>query len=83
MSVLSRFLKNRQGNAVDKWVLYGAVVAVICTLGAHAMDDLASSNRLPVISFNWRNTNPGVDYTATASIPNRARSTRLDPCQSK
>jgi hypothetical protein len=83
MSAFSRFLKNRQGNVVDKVVLYSAIVAVLCTLGAHAMDDLGASGYLPMISFNWRNTNPGVDYTATASIPDRAQATHLDPCRSK
>lgn len=82
-SALSRFLKNRRGSVVDKVVLYAAIVATACTLGAHAMDQLAASGYMPVISFNHPGASPGVDYTATASIRDKAQATRLNPCGSK
>ncbi len=80
MSEFSRLPEKNSGSAFEKWALFCAAIAIASVLGAHGMDKLAQSGDLPVISFNHGGAQPGVDYSATASIPDRARSTRLDPC---
>ncbi len=80
MSEFSRLPESRTGSAFEKWALVCAVIAVISVLGAHGIDKIAENGDLPVISFNHGGAQPNVDYSATASIPRRAQSTNLDPC---
>lgn len=80
MSEFSRLPQDRTGSAFEKWALFCAVIAILSVLGAHGMDKLAENGDLPVISFNHGGAQPGIDYSATASIPNRAQSTKPDPC---
>jgi hypothetical protein len=80
MSLRRNLEENNFGSTVDKIALFCAVVAILSVLGAHGMDRLAQNGDLPVVAFNHTNGNPGVDYSATASIPDRAGRTRLSPC---
>ncbi len=85
MSDLSRFAKkfasNAKGSAVDKFAILCALISITCVLGARGIDKMAQSGSLPEISIPHATARyPGVDYTATASIPGRAAATSLNPC---
>jgi hypothetical protein len=80
MSAFSQQSENRKGSIVDKVALFCALVSVACVLGAHAMDKLAQSGGLPSVSFNRGGAYPNVDYSATATIPNRANANSVNPC---
>ncbi|WP_298424335.1 hypothetical protein [Rhodoblastus sp.] len=80
---IKRYLwDSNRGSAVDKFALFCALVSVLGVLGAHGMDKLAQSGSLPMIAFVHPGDHPGIDYSATASIPARAARTQLNPCVS-
>lgn len=80
MSAFSRLPENRDGSAVDKFALFCAAAAVLCVVGAHAMDRLAQRAASPSPPPSHSQAYPGVDYSATGSISPRGGAPRLDPC---
>ncbi|MCI4680139.1 hypothetical protein K9U39_07045 [Rhodoblastus acidophilus] len=80
MSIKRYLGESNRGSAVDRLALFCAVVSVVSVLGAHGLDKLAQNGDLPVIAFSHSGARPDIDYSATASIPNRAARTQLNPC---
>ncbi len=66
---------------IDRLVLFCALIAIGCVLGAHILDRLGQTVGLPMVTFVAPDKHPGVDYSTTATIPRRANETNLNPCR--
>jgi hypothetical protein len=80
MSGFSILPEKGKGSPIDRLVLFCTIIAISCVLGAHILDLMGKSGGLPTVSFVAPDKHPGVDYSATATIPRRANATNLNPC---
>lgn len=78
MSRIREFLSDRRGGMVEKIAVMAGAIALASMSGAHLLD-VASRDENSKLYALFHKT-PGVDYTATATIRNKAGQTVLDPC---
>jgi len=80
MSGFSSSRESGRGSALDRLLLFCALLTLVCALGVHGVDRLTQDGELPALFFARVHKHPGVDQTATAAISLRGSSAVLNPC---